>query len=111
MPVVDLEANSNEDTTEGAKDSKINETSDEMETYLEEELKKDSHQEIFKIDIENIDKIQNIHKYHKTPWRKIYEVIQQYFSEETDNFLEEFKKHFKNNANEPHSIPTNVKIT
>ena len=78
---------------------------------LKNERNKEAYKVTLKIGIENIDKIQNIHKYHKTPWRKIYEVIQQYFSEETDNFLEELKKNFKNNANEPHSIPTNVKIT
>ena len=61
------------------------------------------------IDIENINKIGNIHKNHKTPLRKIYEVIQQEFFEETDIFQEEFKN-YKNNANESHNIQTDEKV-
>ena len=36
------------------------------------------------IDIENINKIENIHKHHKTNWMEIYKVIQQDLFNETD---------------------------
>ena len=61
------------------------------------------------IDIENINKIENIYKHHKTHWRKIYEVIQQELFDETDNFPESFWRHCNNNANEPHNKLTDVK--
>ena len=61
------------------------------------------------INIENINKIGNNHKRNKTPWRKIYEVIQQEFFEETQNLPEELFKKCKNNTNEPHNIPTGAK--
>ena len=64
---------------------------------------------MLEIDIKNIDRIKNIHKHHKTHWRKIYEVIQQEFFDETSIFPEEFLKQCNNNANEPHNIPTDVK--
>ena len=43
-------------------------------------------------DIENIDKIANIHKHHKKDWSTIYEVIQQEFFDKTDIFFKELKK-------------------
>ena len=61
------------------------------------------------IDIENIDKIENIYKNHKGQRRTIYKVIQQEFFDETENLLEKFIKQFKNNANEPFNIPNDVK--
>ena len=79
--VVDVESNSEEDITAGSKVSKINEASNEMEIDIEEEKNTEAYQETLNIDIENIDRIENIHKHHKTPWRTIYEVIQQEFFE------------------------------
>ena len=57
-----------------------------MEIDLEEEQKIEAYEETLKIDIENINKIENIHKYHRTPWIIMYEVIQPDFFEGTDIF-------------------------
>ena len=57
-----------------------------MEIDLEEERKIEAYEETLKIDIENINKIENIHKYHRTPWIIMYEVIQPDFFEGTDIF-------------------------
>ena len=43
------------------------------------------------IDIENINKIENSHKHYTKQWRKIYEVIQQEFFDETEFFQIFFK--------------------
>ena len=59
--------------------------------------------------IENINTINNRHKVYTKLWRTIYEVIQQYIFDETDIFLDDFIKHCKNNANEAHNIPLEVK--
>ena len=59
--------------------------------------------------IENIDKIKNSHKHYAKQWRTIYEVIQQEFFDETEIFPDDFIKHFKNNTNESHNIPIEVK--
>ena len=45
-----------------------------------------SYQETMNIDIENINKIENSHKHYTKQWRKIYEVIQQEFFDETEFF-------------------------
>ena len=50
-----------------------------------------------------------ISKNHKTPWRKIYEVLQQELFEETENLPENFLNQCNNNLNKPHNIPTVVK--
>ena len=50
--------NSDETITEVAK------ASNEMQINLEEEHKTESYQETMNIDIENIDKIENSHKYY-----------------------------------------------
>ena len=42
---------------------------------------------------------QKIHKVCIKLWMTIYKVIQQYFFDETDIFLDDFIKHFKKNAN------------
>ena len=43
-----------------------------MEIDTEKEQKIEAYQEKLNIDIENINKIENIHKNRKTAWRKIY---------------------------------------
>ena len=88
--VVDVEVYTNEYITAGDNYSKINKAIDELDFYLKEERKTEAYQETLNIDIENIDNIDNNHKHHKTPWRKIYKVIQQEFFEETEIFLEQF---------------------
>ena len=60
--------------------------------FILNKKKTEACQEILNIDIENINKIGNIHKNHKTPLRKIYEVIQQEFFEENDILPKEFLK-------------------
>ena len=75
--MVAIEENAYKDITEGAKSSKINKVSVRIEIYLKEEQNMKAYQETLNTKIENIDKIGNIHKHHKTPQRKIYEVIQQ----------------------------------
>ena len=42
------------------------------------------------IDIENINKIENSHKQYTKKWRKIYEIIQQEFFDETVFFSDIF---------------------
>ena len=42
------------------------------------------------IDIENIKKIVKINKVNTTHWRKIYEVMEPYFCEKSDIFLDYF---------------------
>ena len=90
LSAVDVESNSDEDVTAGVKVSKIDEYSDEMEIYLEEEPKMEVYKVKLNIDIENIENFENIRNNHKTHWRKIYEVIQQEFFDETYILLEEF---------------------
>ena len=63
------------------------------------------------IDIENIKKIENTHKHNETPWRIIFNFIQQEFFEENDISPEEFVEQCKYNANENHNMPTDVKKT
>ena len=72
--------NSDETITEVAN------ASNEMQINLEEEHKTESYQETMNIDIENINKIENSHNHYTKQWRKIYEVIQQEFFDETDIF-------------------------
>ena len=57
--------NSDETITEVAN------ASNEMQINLEEEHKTESYQETMNIDIENIDKIENSHKYYTKQWRTI----------------------------------------
>ena len=90
VPEVAVEANDNEDIIEGDKVSKINESSNETEIYLEEEQKIEKYKVTLKIDIENIVKIENIHNHQKRYWRKIYEVIQQEFFDESKIFRDLF---------------------
>ena len=59
--------------------------------------------------IENINTIENRKKVYKKQWRTIYEVIQQYFFDETDIFPDDFIKHCKINENEAHIIALEVK--
>ena len=61
------------------------------------------------IDIENINTIEKRHKLYTKLWRKIYEVIQQDFLDETEIFPDNLIKHCKNNANEAHNIPLEEK--
>ena len=51
VPVVAVEENSDEYITAVAKANKINESSDEIEIYLEEKLKTEAYQETYNIDI------------------------------------------------------------
>ena len=78
---------------EGSKVSKINKYSNETEINLEEDRNVETYKVTLNIDIENIDKIENIHHHHKTHWMKVYKVIQQEFFDETDIFPEDFCKH------------------
>ena len=64
VPEVAVEENSDEDITAGAKFTKINKASNEMEIDLEEEQKTEAYQDTLNIDIENIDRIEHIHKYN-----------------------------------------------
>ena len=58
----------------------------EMEIDTKEEHKTEAYQETMNTDIENIEKTENSHKHYTKQWRKIYEVIQQEFFDETDIF-------------------------
>ena len=58
-----------------------------------------------KIDIENINTIENRHRVYTKLWRIIYEVIYHFFFDETNIFPDDFIKHCKNNSNEAHNIP------
>ena len=63
--MVDIKKHSDTYITAGAKDSTINEASDYMEIYLEEEQKTETYQETLNNDIvsiENIEKTTNIIK-------------------------------------------------
>ena len=55
----------------------------------EGEQNTEAYQEILNIVIENMDKIKNIHRHHKTHWRKIYKIIQQELFDYTQIFPEE----------------------
>ena len=61
------------------------------------------------IDIENINTIENRNELYRKQWRNIHEVIQLYFFNETDIFLDDFIKICKNNANEAPFLPLEVK--
>ena len=88
--MVTVDANTDEYIIAGYKASKINKVSDKMEIDIEEERNIEAHQEKLNIDIESTKRIENIHKHHKIPWGKIYEVIQKGFFEESENFPEDF---------------------
>ena len=79
----------------------------ETEIDIKSGHKTEAYQEAMKIDIENIENIENNHKHYTKQWRKIYEVIQQEFFDETD-FPDNFLKHCKNNVNGAHNIPIDV---
>ena len=97
VPVVAVEANSDEYITEGAKVSKINESRDETEIDIEEERKTEAYKVTLYIDIENTVKIENIHNHHNIHWRTIYKFIQQELFNETDIHPGIFFKHCKDN--------------
>ena len=61
--------------------------------------------------IENMNTIKNRYKVYKNRCRTIFEVIQQYLFDENDIFLDDFIKNGKNNENEAHNMPIEVKIT
>ena len=61
------------------------------------------------IDIENINRIEKRRKKYSKQSRTIYQVIKQYYFDETDIFLDDLIKHCKNNTNEGHNIPLKVK--
>ena len=59
------------------------------------------------IDIENINTFKHRNKVYTTQWRKIYEVIEQDYFNESDIF--QTIKKCKDNANEAIDIPIEVK--
>ena len=69
VPAVAVEGNAGEDITVGAKVSKMNESSNDMEIDIKEEENIEAYKETLDIETENIYKIENIHNYHKRHWR------------------------------------------
>ena len=55
-----------------------------MEMDIEGEQKTEAYKVTLNFDIENIEKIENIHKHHKTYWRTIKIVIQQEIFDKTN---------------------------
>ena len=82
-----------------------------MENDIKEERNTESYKERMNIDIENINTIENRNEIYRKQWRNIHEVIQLYFFNETDIFLDDFIKICNNNANEAPFLPLEVKIT
>ena len=64
--------------------------SNETENDIKDEQKTKSYEEKTKIDIENINTIENRNKLYDKQWRTIYEVIQPDFFKETDIFPDDF---------------------
>ena len=81
-----------------------------MEIYLKGKQNTKACEDTMKIDIENINTIENRKKYYTTKWRTIYEVIEPYFfKKRTDIFPDNFIKQYKDNAKEAQFVPIKVK--
>ena len=61
-----IEGNAYEYITAGAKVSKINEYRNNMKSEIEEDQNIEANTVILNIEIQNIDRIENIHNHHKT---------------------------------------------
>ena len=60
-------------------------------------------------DIKNIDTYETITKFNTKQWRPIYEVIDEDYIKDSKIFPDDFIKECKNNSNEAHDIPREVK--
>ena len=84
--------------------------SNDIEIYIKDERNTRAYLKTMNIDIENINTFENRNKVYTTQWRKIYEFIEPEFLREIVFFRWFFEK-CKDNANESHFLPLEVKIT